>query len=345
MGTWRHLLTGPVLLGLVAQGCSRAEAPDPFPGPEGSRGLRVKGREILTPDGKPIRLRGFNVLWWANPDAEAASDVKEIGANCVRYMFGYKPAGRFHPALLPPIGKHVRHFTRRGLWVIPTVHRFEQKKGDGLGTPWNTPALQREFLDMWTHVIGELGDDPRVAAWEPLNEPHDVEAGPLMAWYREVVAHVRRLDPTRPVVVEGKGYSNPKEMQDYLKLDVPNVIYSFHMYSPHRFTHCKGDEPPEYPGKWGKDYLAGEIGAAVRFREKHDVPVYCGEWGAMTGAPGHERWLRDVASILEEHSLHWTHWAWVVKREPVNTTFDVNKHKKGIYAVLSGVLRETGPRK
>lgn len=315
--------------------------------------LLVKGRDIIAPDGEPIRLRGFNVLWWASPDAQAADDIREIGANCVRYMFGYKPTGRFDPKRIEFLARHVRTFTSRGLWVFVTVHRFERKAGtegnERWQRPWDSPPLRREFLDMWTHVVELLKNEPFVAAWEPLNEPHDVDAEVLMKWYGEVVAHFRTLDPNTAVVLEGKDWSNPWSMGEYLKLPEsdarprrePNVIYSFHMYSPHDFTHQKPDRPTEYPGRWGRQYLVEQMRPAVEFRDRFNVPVWCGEWGCITRARGCERWLADVASVLEEHSLHWTHWAWVVKAEPVNDTFDINKHKTGIHSVLAEVFRET----
>ncbi|MBM4037569.1 MAG: glycoside hydrolase family 5 protein, partial [Planctomycetes bacterium] len=151
--------------------------------PKDPQRLTVRGRDILAPDGRPIRLRGFNLLWWAPPTAQDAADVQELGANCVRYMFGYQPKGRFEPEQLDYLEQQVRLFTRRGLWVIPNVHTFERKEGDTKQGPWDSPELQREFLDLWTHVLTRLRDEPFIAAWEPLNEPHDVKDDRLREWH------------------------------------------------------------------------------------------------------------------------------------------------------------------
>lgn len=304
--------------------------------------LTVRGRELLAPDGRPLHLRGFNLLWWAPPTAQDALDVQELRANCVRYMFGYQPKGRFEPEQLDYLERQVRLFTRRGLWVIPNVHTFERKEGEVKKGPWASPELQREFLDMWTHVVTRFRDEPFIAAWEPINEPHDVKDDRLREWYKEAIAHIRKLDPRTPIVVDANGYAYPGNMSDALKLDAPNLIYSFHMYVPFDYTHQKPEKPVEYPGQWGKSHLADAVAPAVRFREQHGVPVFCGEWGVITRAPGYDRWLEDVAAVLEENALPWAHWAWVVKpHQPVNDTFDVNKHKKGIYGVLARVFRDT----
>ncbi len=305
--------------------------------------LSIKGTQILKPDGQPIRLRGFNLLWWVPPTAQDVADIKELGANCVRYQFGYIPRGRFDPRQLRLLKRHVRLFTSQRLWVIPNVHEFvSHGKPDG-GNLWNTPQLQAEFLEMWNYVLTELKDEPFIAAWEPINEPHEVDRIRLAPWYRDVVAHFHRSDPPTPVVIEGAEYSGAEELLDYLKLSDPNVIYSFHFYHPHEYTHMRhaeGEPLLEYPGRWGRAALADRMAKAIQFRDRYQVPVFCGEWGVQTGAPGSLQWLRDVGSLLEEHNLPWTHWAWAMqKRWPVNDTFDVNKEKKEAYATMAALLR------
>ncbi|HEY3323421.1 MAG TPA: cellulase family glycosylhydrolase [Planctomycetota bacterium] len=308
--------------------------------------LKVSGQEILAPDGKPIRLRGFNVLWWGPPTAQDAADVQELGANCVRYQFGYKPAGKFDPKQLNFMEQQIRHFTGRGMWVIPQVHTFEKKISDKqIAAPWNDAEIQREFLEMWTWIIEKFRSEPFIAAWEPINEPHNATKEQVKEWYVQTVAHFRKLDPITPIVVEGTDYSNPWNLEDYLKLDDPGIIYSFHMYTPHEYTHQQKEKPQDYPGKWSRAFLAEKMSPVIKFREKHNVPVYCGEWGAVTLAPNYEQWLRDVGSILEENALPWTHWAWMVKPQPVNDTFDCNKAKVGIYKVMSQVFKDALPKK
>ncbi|MGD0093813.1 MAG: cellulase family glycosylhydrolase, partial [Planctomycetota bacterium] len=135
-------------------------------------------------------------------------------------------------------------------------------------------------------------------------------------------------------------YSNPWNLEDYLKLNDPDIIYSFHMYTPHEYTHQQKDKPLDYPGNWGRAFLAEKMSPVLKFREKFNVPLFCGEWGVVTLAPNYGQWLRDVAGILEENGLPWTHWAWMVKPQPVNDTFDVNKKKTEIYEVMRQVFRD-----
>jgi len=310
---------------------------------DGPARLSLRGTEILAPDGRLLHLRGFNLLWWVPPTAQDVADIKALGANCVRYQFGYIPDGRFDPARLRTLKRHVRLFTSQGLWVIPNVHTFQTAESADAENVWNSPRLQQEFLDLWDYVLGELKDESFIAAWEPINEPHFVNREKLTPWYREVVAHFRAQDARTPVVVEGANYSGADELLDALKLDDPMVIYSFHFYHPHEYTHMRrwpGQPPLEYPGRWGKAALAERMSTAIHFRDRYQVPVFCGEWGVQTGAPGYQQWLQDVAGLLEENHLPWMHWAWAYQRRwPVNDTFDCNKDKTEIYGLMSTIMR------
>jgi hypothetical protein len=305
--------------------------------------LTLQGTQILLPDGRPIRLRGFNLLWWVPPTADDVADIKALGANCARYMFGYIPRGRFDPHQLRFLKRQVRLFTSQGLWVIPNVYTFQSADRPDARNVWNDPELQQEFTDLWAYILEELKDEPYIAAWEPINEPHFVDREKLAPWYREVVARFHAKDPRTPVVVEGANYSGAEELLDYLKLDDPNVIYSFHSYHPHEYTHMRhAEDKPlwEYPGRWDNASLAKRMSIAVGFRERHKVPVFCGEWGVRTGAPGWQRWLKDVSSLLEENQIPWAHWAWALQRRwPVNDTFDCNKQKTEIYGLMTDIFK------
>jgi endoglucanase len=54
-----------------------------------------------------------------------------------------------------------------------------------------------------------------------------------------------------------------------------------------------------------------EIVKAAQWGRLHNVPVWCGEFGALKtwAKPEHRRaWLRDVRAELEAHGIGWTHW-------------------------------------
>jgi hypothetical protein len=98
------------------------------------------------------------------------------------------------------------------------------------------------------------------------------------------------------------------------KLDHERIIYNFHMYKPHAFTHQGvGDFKlgPAYPGfiqyqYWDKARLERTVGPVVRFQSKHDVPIFVGEFSAARWAKGAEQYLLDAVSIFNANK-----WGWV----------------------------------
>ncbi len=315
-----------VLLSLIAKGAQEQNR---------KAGFHVDGPKILTPDNRQIHLRGFNVLFWVPVTDQDAKDIQALGANSVRYMFGYTPTGKFDPSKISFLKEQVRFFTKKKIWVIVVIHDFRK---DGKG-PYDSSELNREFLDMWDYVIDELKDDPYVAAWEPINEPHDTTPEKVTQWYADLLPHFRKLDPLRSIVVEGANYSWPENLEPGLKQKDSNVIYSFHTYGPYEYTSQKKELPKPYPGKWSQKNLATAIEPAKRFRKLFNVPVWCGEWGVPTYCPGYTKWIGDVSSILEADHFPWTYWGWALKpANPTDDTFDVNPQKPEVYRLIQALF-------
>lgn len=300
---------------------------------------RVSGENIVDHSGRTIHLRGFNVLWWVPVTDQDAADIQKLGVNCVRYMFGYQPRGTYDPSQLNEVETQVRYFTKRGIWVIPVLYECERKDATSGQTkqPWDDAQLNREFLALWQDLMRRLGNDPNVVAWEPLNEPHgSATTETVAAWYRNVIADLRQHDPSRPIVVEGANYSHPEDLTEGIKMADTNVIYAFHFYHPWEYTTDLRNPLLDYPGAWGKAYLEQKLAPALRFRDKFNVPIWCGEWGTKTGAPHYEYWMRDVFGLLEANHLDWCIWAWARQASnPQNGTFDINPDKLEVYRLTS----------
>ncbi|HEX4141580.1 MAG TPA: cellulase family glycosylhydrolase [Candidatus Methylacidiphilales bacterium] len=316
------------------------------PAEGGASAWKVSGKAIVDPSGRPIHPRGFNVCWWVPVTDQDAADIQRVGANCVRYMFGYEPRGTYDPAQVSEVEAQVRSFTKRGIWVIPVLYECERKDAASGRTvqPWDDPQLNREFLALWTDLVRRLGSDPLVVAWEPLNEPHGgATPATIAAWYRGVITQFRRYDPSRPIVVEGANYSHPEDLVDAIKMADPNIIYAFHFYYPYEYTTDLRNPPLDYPGEWGKSYLEQKMAPALRFREKFNVPVWCGEWGTKTGAAHYERWMNDVFGILHANGLDWCMWAWArPASDPRNASFDINPDKADVYRLMPAFFGQAG---
>jgi aryl-phospho-beta-D-glucosidase BglC (GH1 family) len=125
------------------------------------------------------------------------------------------------------------------------------------------------------------------------------------------------------------------------------VIYNFHFYDPHIFTHqgatwgsyfwqwVKGLRYPSSPEsaakvaasvpdavdrlaviRYGQDHwdaarIDAEITQVAEWARQRGVPVVCNEFGVYRAyADPHDReaWIHDVRTALERHGMGWTMW-------------------------------------
>ncbi|MEW6219721.1 MAG: cellulase family glycosylhydrolase [Thermodesulfobacteriota bacterium] len=106
--------------------------------------------------------------------------------------------------------------------------------------------LQDRLLALWQAIAGRYRDEPWVAGYDLLNEPvtRTKEAWPDLAG--RLVTAIRAVDPQHLLVVERTeailtdGVADPAcnrpEDRQFLVAD-SNVLYDFHFYTPHSYTH------------------------------------------------------------------------------------------------------------
>ena len=152
--------------------------------------------------------------------------------------------------------------------------------------------------------------------------------------------------PRHRIVVSGHRFSDIEQLLQMRPLPYSNLLYSFHFYEPHNFTHqgANWGWPPwqqfhdwPYPSspqaveqlvyehapearehlkhygrqRWDRARLAATIERAVDWAARHDLELLCTEFGAYRdGIQPRYRlaWLTDVAELLAEHDIGWTLW-------------------------------------
>jgi endoglucanase len=63
-------------------------------------------------------------------------------------------------------------------------------------------------------------------------------------------------------------------------------------------------------GVYNRERLESLLEKPLALTKKLDLPLYCGEWGAISGAPEGPRlrWYRDMRANLEKHGIAWATW-------------------------------------
>jgi aryl-phospho-beta-D-glucosidase BglC (GH1 family) len=259
-------------------------------------------------------------------------------------MFRRKQADQIPAEYLGYLDAAVKMILDQGLALIIDVHPdsdFKEKL-----SPENDSIEQ--FGDFWRALARHYSTlDPDMVFFEVLNEP---EARDSYRWYgiqaRMAVA-IREGAAQHTIVVAGARWSDDDDLLLLEPLRDPNIIYNFHFYSPHVFTHQGANWGENYwhflkrlpypstpenvveaaalvpdPAKrlqvarYGMDHWSAvridqEFDEVAAWAKQWNVVLTCNEFGVYRKAARPDdraAWISDVRKSLEKHSIGWTMW-------------------------------------
>jgi hypothetical protein len=176
-----------------------------------------------------------------------------------------------------------------------------------------------KLIEIWDRLARRYKGRDIIYAYDLINEPVEPRSGDIITWPElatDVIERIRSIEPEKPVVYEPGPWGGCAGFDAMVPLDVDRVIYSFHMYQPHRFTHQFRFEPSVYPGTiggvaWDKERLGEAMQPAIDFQREFNVHIYVGEFSAIRWAPDNSayRYLRDCIDLFEEYGWDWSYHA------------------------------------
>ena len=188
---------------------------------------------------------------------------------------------------------------------------------------FTSAACQQRFVELWQDIAASTRTRRSSGAmtW-PTNRSNRWGPQILLDWQElaeRAAQAITSIDPQRTIIVEPPMWGSPEGLLAFEPLDVPNVVYSVHMYIPHEFTHQNvygATTPKVYPGEingrmWDKRQLEEALQPAIDFQKTYNVHMYIGEFSAIRWAPDNSayRYLKDVIDILESHDWDWSYHA------------------------------------
>jgi sugar phosphate isomerase/epimerase len=275
-------------------------------------------------------LRGFALAELPDDgrDTYTETDFKDLaatGANVVRVAIQLRKCKGCERYDMPEadlryVERIMARGERYGFRVVVTL----------LATPWgnqsdywDSDSLKADIVEKWGQVARRLRRFAALQAYDLINEPVVPGAlhlrSPHAQWQDLAVAIARELraaDPDTPLMVEPVPWGLPSSFASAMPLGGPGLVYSFHFYAPHEFTHqgLPGYAAPlMYPGNgWDKPRLAEVMNEARRFAAKHSVPMFVGEFSCVRWAPAGScrRYLADAISLFEAEGWGWAYHCW-----------------------------------
>ncbi|CAM3577826.1 glycoside hydrolase family 5 protein [Zobellia roscoffensis] len=280
-------------------------------------------------DVKAIAAMGFDHIrlpideeqMW-NDDVERHDDAFELMDNCIKWCEEYN------------------------LKVIVDLHILRSHHFNAKEKPlWTEAKEQEKFFDLWRDLSKALSKYPNsLVAYELMNEAVADDNESWNKLLKNAFAAIRELEPKRTIVI---GSNRWQSVDTFDALKVPendkNILLSFHFYTPFLLSHynaswtnLKGYEGPvHYPGvlltekefntlpknvkpsvkryvdvKFDKEILLELWQKPIQKAKSLGLPLYCGEFGIIEGAPKKEAlaWYEDMMALFKETGIGHANW-------------------------------------
>jgi endoglucanase len=300
--------------------------------------------------------RGINFTqWFEAPNAQAIQfsryteqdfiNVKSMGADVIRLpvrmhsMTRGAPEYVLDPALLRYLDTAVGWAEKHHLYIIIDNHSFDPVAP-------TDENIDRILLKVWAQIAARYKNHSKYVVYEILNEPHGISDSRWGTIQGMAIDTIRKIDTTHAIIAGGTDYNSINKLSALPKYSDTNLIYTFHFYDPHIFTHqgASWDKPslaplagvpfpansirmPQTPdelkGTWVEDAmknykndaafsaLVTSLDKAVVFSRERNAPVFCGEFGVyMIQSPARDRaiWYEFVTRALERRNIARASW-------------------------------------
>ncbi|HEV2863179.1 MAG TPA: cellulase family glycosylhydrolase [Pyrinomonadaceae bacterium] len=276
--------------------------------------------------------------------------IKSLGFDHVR--FTVEPAPLFEEARPAELKRdYLKHLDAAldmllgsGLAVVFDLHPSDEFKL----RMRNDDRFVAALADFWRSLARHLSArDPERFLLEIVNEPMVEDPYRWMGIQARLAAAIREGAPLHTIVATGPRWSSVDQLLLIEPVADTNVVYNFHFYEPHNFTHqgatWGADYWPHlkgvpYPGspeavaplaaaaerenvrailkdygeqRWDAARVEHEVGLAAEWARRRGVHLTCNEFGvyrAFTPPDARLRWIKDVRAALERHGIGWAMW-------------------------------------
>lgn len=276
--------------------------------------------------------------------------IKSMGFDHVRLSVNPEPMMRHNMAdQIPPdylgyLDRAVKMVLDHGLAVIIDMHPESEFKAKLV----QQDSFVEEFSDFWRSLARHYsGYNPEMVYFEVLNEPEFRDPYRWAGVQAKLASSIREGAPQHTIIAAGANWSDVQDLLAMMPLSDSNVIYNFHFYDPHTFTHQGAtwgvnywhfERKLAYPATmetaekvaalepdpvnrlavlryglehWDAHRIAVEIGQAAEWARHWKVPLTCNEFGVYrhdSDPQDRARWLHDVRVALEQNGIGWNMW-------------------------------------
>ncbi|HVX24915.1 MAG TPA: cellulase family glycosylhydrolase [Parafilimonas sp.] len=228
--------------------------------------------------------------------------LKSIGVNSIRVPFNYRlftnedylgeennPNHGFE--ILDPL---VQWCKKDNIYILLDMHCAPGgQTGDNIDDSYAYPflyddtAAQNETVSIWKRIADHYKNEKIILGYDLLNEPippfydtgyFNPKLEPL---YKKITAAVRTVDKNHLIFLGGAQWDSNFDV--FGKPFDDKLVYTFHKY----WTAPTREVVQSY----------------INFRDKYNVPIYCGETGENT-----DEWISQFRQMLDSNNIGWHFW-------------------------------------
>ena len=282
--------------------------------------------------------------------AEDIALIKSMGFDHVRLsvnpqpMFNEREPNKIPAEYLSYLDAAVKMILDHDLSVVIDLH----PESDFKTRLARDDAFVQRLADFWRALAAHYSAwDPERVFLEVINEPEFSDPYRWMGVQTKLAAAIREGAPAHTMVAAGARWSDNDDLVFEEPLHDPNVIYNFHFYEPHIFTHqgatwsayywhwLRGLKYPSTPESaervaaqvpdevdrlyvirygyehWDAARIESEMKQAAEWARRRGVPLVCNEFGVYreyADPADRGAWLHDVRTALEHNGIGWAMW-------------------------------------
>jgi len=275
--------------------------------------------------------------------------IAELGFDHVRLPIDeeqmWDEQGNRHKDAFEIMNNCIEWSIKNNLRVIIDLHILRSHHFNAEVKPlWTDPGEQEKFCDLWRDLSSDLRKYPvSMVAYELLNEAVADDAEDWNKLLDKCFAVVREMEPERLIVIGSNRWQSVSTFDELKVPDDKHIILSYHFYEPFLLTHYHASwtglrdysGPVHYPGiiitqeefealpedqkdeakdwigkAFNKQAIADMMEKAFRKAKELNLPLYCGEFGVLKGAPEEDRlnWYADMMEIFKENNVGSANW-------------------------------------
>jgi Cellulase (glycosyl hydrolase family 5) len=293
--------------------------------------LSCVGPVLVTPNGKPITLRGINLGAVGEDSPQDAVSIAALGANCARVAlrwwghhgdpsvdardndgFAFLRRSAFTDWL-----DKITACSQAGLWVVPFIDSNCGQSGmqnpqtvaycdphrtwGAAGRNFYTDASMRRLFTqiVWPAAAARLRTIARIAMLEVHPEPAPGRGPEYIALVervqREAIEAIRAVDADTPFLLGARDAYDIQHCREAHLPERDDCVYTGNLLS-----------------QWvtNEDKFAKGLDALARMRQERNVPVFVQQLGRKSGNDRDLAHMRAALEKMEEADIGYAWWQW-----------------------------------